>query len=116
LLVTLSSSSCADRTVDHFLHVAGVAEQERQVEDVEIVDHGAERADADAGELIAPTWACSIASFSPPSCIEANIWTLSRPLVAFLELLAEALDDRHGRITFGVNVRSLKGELWCARR
>jgi len=30
----------------------------------------------------APTWACSIASFSPPSCIEAYIWMPSRPPVA----------------------------------
>jgi hypothetical protein len=30
----------------------------------------------------APTWACSIASFSTPSCIEAYIWMLSRSPVA----------------------------------
>jgi len=31
----------ADRAVDHLLHVRGVAEQERQIEYVEIVDHRA---------------------------------------------------------------------------
>src|SRR6266478_3989720 len=36
---------------------------------------------------MAPTWACSIASFSPPSCIAANICTLNRPLVAFSSFL-----------------------------
>ena len=41
----------ADRAVDHLLHVRGVAEQEGQVEHVEVVDHRAERADADAREL-----------------------------------------------------------------
>ena len=30
----------------------------------------------------APTWACSIISFSPPSCIDGYIWIDSRPLVA----------------------------------
>ena len=30
----------------------------------------------------APTCACSIISFSPPSCIDGYIWMLSRPLVA----------------------------------
>ena len=30
----------------------------------------------------APTWACSIISFSPPSCIEGYIWMLMRPWVA----------------------------------
>ena len=30
----------------------------------------------------APTCACSIISFSPPSCIDGYIWTLRRPLVA----------------------------------
>jgi len=31
----------------------------------------------------APTCACSIISFSPPSCIDGNIWIDRRPLVAF---------------------------------
>ena len=31
---------------------------------------------------IAPICVCSMVSFSPPSCIEGNIWTESRPLVA----------------------------------
>ena len=31
---------------------------------------------------IAPTWACSIISFSPPSTMFGNICSLSRPLVA----------------------------------
>src|SRR6516162_2563403 len=35
----------------------------------------------------APTCACSMASFSPPSCIEPNICTVSRPLVACLSFL-----------------------------
>ena len=30
----------------------------------------------------APTWACSIISFSPPSCIDGYIWIEIRPLVA----------------------------------
>ena len=42
---------------------------------------------------IAPTWVCSIISFSPPSCIAGNIWSLMRPLVAassFLPMLSIA--------------------------
>ena len=35
----------------------------------------------------APTWACSIISFSPPSCIEGNIWMLRRPWVAWSSFL-----------------------------
>ena len=35
----------------------------------------------------APTCACSIISFSPPSCIDGNIWIVMRPLVAFSSLL-----------------------------
>ncbi len=31
---------------------------------------------------IAPIWVCSMVSFSPPSCMDGNIWTESRPLVA----------------------------------
>ena len=31
---------------------------------------------------IAPTWVCSIISFSPPSTPPGNIWSLRRPLVA----------------------------------
>ena len=31
---------------------------------------------------IAPTWVCSIISFSPPSTLPGNIWNLMRPLVA----------------------------------
>ena len=38
----------ADRAVDHLLHVRVVAEHERQVEDVELGDQRAHRADADA--------------------------------------------------------------------
>jgi hypothetical protein len=30
----------------------------------------------------APTCACSIISFSPPSCMEGYIWMLMRPLLA----------------------------------
>ena len=37
----------ADRAVDHRLHMRGVAEQERQAEDVEVRDHRSERADTD---------------------------------------------------------------------
>jgi hypothetical protein len=40
-----------DVAVDHLLHMIGVPEQERQVEDVEIGNHRPERADADAGQL-----------------------------------------------------------------
>ena len=36
---------------------------------------------------IAPTCACSMASFSPPSCIDGYIWMESRPLVAFSSFL-----------------------------
>src|SRR5664279_6107984 len=36
---------------------------------------------------IAPTCACSIASFSPPSCIDGYIWMDRRPLVAFSSFL-----------------------------
>ena len=35
----------------------------------------------------APTCACSIISFSPPSCIDGKIWTLSRPSVACASFL-----------------------------
>jgi hypothetical protein len=41
----------------------------------------------------APTCACSIISFSPPSCIEGYIWMLMRPFVAASELLAHAHDS-----------------------
>ena len=41
----------ADRAVDHLLHVRGVAEHERQVEDVELRHDRAHGADADAGDL-----------------------------------------------------------------
>jgi hypothetical protein len=44
----------ADRTVDHLPHVRHVAEDEGHVEDVELVDDGADRADRDAGELQRP--------------------------------------------------------------
>ena len=35
----------------------------------------------------APTCACSIISFSPPSCIDGYIWMLMRPLVAVSSFL-----------------------------
>ena len=35
----------------------------------------------------APTCACSVISFSPPSCIDGNICSLYLPLVAFSSLL-----------------------------
>ncbi len=41
----------ADRSVDHFAHVRLVAEDERQVEHVHLVDHRAHRADRDARDL-----------------------------------------------------------------
>ena len=36
---------------------------------------------------IAPTWACSIISFSPPSGIDGYIWIEMRPLVAVSSFL-----------------------------
>ncbi len=42
---------------------------------------------------IAPTWVCSIISFSPPSTLLGNIWNLMRPLVAassFLPMFSTA--------------------------
>jgi len=41
----------ADRAVDHLPHVRLVAEDERHVEDVQLVDHRPERADRDARDL-----------------------------------------------------------------
>jgi hypothetical protein len=49
-LVTLSSSSWPIGPSMTF-HMSRVAKQKRQVEDVEVVDHRAQGADADPGEL-----------------------------------------------------------------
>ena len=101
----------ADRAVDHLLHVRVVAEHERQVEDVELRDDRAHRADADARDRSAPTCACSIISFSPPSCIDGYIWMLSRPLRRALELLAHAHDRLDRRIAERMHVGRLEHHL-----
>ena len=67
-------------------------------------------------KAMAPTCACSIASFSPPSCIDGYIWTLSRALGRGVELLAEVLDRGDGRIALGVHVGSLEHELVLRQR
>ena len=107
----------ADRAVDHLLHMRGVAEQERQVEDVEIVDHRPERADADAREL---RWRRPAPARSPPSRRRAAstgyICTLSRPLVAassFLPMFSTATDRR---IAVRVHVGCLQHELLLRQR
>ena len=39
-----------DLPVDHFAHVRGVAEQEWQIQHVQVVDHLSQRTDADPGQ------------------------------------------------------------------
>ena len=115
LLVTLSSSSWPIGAVDHLLHVRGVAEQERQVEHVEVVDHRAERADTDARHRD-----------------RADLGLLDRLLLAaelhggehlhaqpavgrLVELLAHVLHRDHGRIADRMDVRGLEHELLLRR-
>src|SRR5438105_1431707 len=50
-VVDLVEQFLADRPVDHLLHMCRIAEQIRQVEDVELIDDRAEGADADARDL-----------------------------------------------------------------
>jgi hypothetical protein len=47
----LAEQLLADRTVDHFPHMRFVAEHERQIEDVQLVDDRAHRTDRDARDL-----------------------------------------------------------------
>ena len=57
---------------------------------------------------MAPTCACSIASFSPPSCID-GIHLHAEPAVGRrFEFLAEIFDRDDGRIAGRMNVRRLE--------
>ncbi len=104
--------SLTDRTVDDLLHVLGVAEEERQVEDVEVGNDRPQRPDADPGELQG-----------------ADLRLLDRLLLAAelhrgihldadaaagrrFELLAHVLDRLDGRVALGVHVRGLQHRRW----
>ncbi len=58
----------------------------------------------------APTWACSIISFSPPSCIDGNIWIERRPLVAASSFLPMRLDGGDRRIAGRMHVGGLQDD------
>ena len=101
----------ADRAVDHLLHMRGVSEQERQVDDVERIDHRAKRADAD-----------------PRHCERADLGLLDRLLLAaelhggkhlhgeppvgrLVELLAKVFHRDDGGIAGRMDIRGLEHEL-----
>ncbi|MGC4005489.1 MAG: hypothetical protein QM811_21175 [Pirellulales bacterium] len=60
----------------------------------------------------APTWACSIISFSPPSCIGGKHLNAQAPVGRGVELLADLLDRLDGRIAERVHVGSLEHHAW----
>src|SRR6266852_2174334 len=106
----------SDRAVDHLLQVRGVAEQERQVEDVEIVDHRPERADADPRELNGADLGL-LDRFLLAAELHRAVHLHAQPSRGrVLELAAEAFHRRDGRITGRVHVGGLEHQLLLRER
>jgi len=105
----------ADRAVDHLLHVRGVAEQERQIEYVEIVDHRPDRADADAGKLDGADLRL-LDRFLFAAKLHGGVHLHAEPAVRRLfELLAEIFDGDDSRIAGRMDVRGFELRFASAR-
>ncbi len=101
----------ADIAVDHLLHMRGVAEQERQIEHVEIVDHRAERAARNAGELDGADLRL-LDGFLLAAELHRRVHLHAEPpLGRGFKLFAEAFDRGDRRIACGVDIRRLERQL-----
>jgi hypothetical protein len=93
-----------------------VAKQERQVEDVDVVYNGAERADADAGELKRPELRLLNNLLLAAQLHRRKHLHAEPALGRVIELLAEVLNGDDGRIALGVHVGGLQHRLRLGQR
>ncbi len=100
-----------DRAVYHLLHVRGIAEQKRQVENVEIIDHGPERADADARDLDGADLGLLDRLLFAAKLHRGEHLHAQPAIGRLFELLAEVLHRHHGWISGRMHVRRLEDEL-----
>jgi hypothetical protein len=93
----------------------GAAKQERQVEDIEVVDHRPQRADADPGELQGADLRL-LDRLLLAAELHRRIHLDAEPAAGCrFELFSHILDGLYGRVAFGVNVRRLEDGLLVGR-
>jgi hypothetical protein len=95
--------------------VLGAAKQERQVEDVEVVDDGPQRPDADPGELQGADLSL-LDRLLLPAQLHRRVHLDAEPTPGCrFELLPHVLDRLNRWIAFGMDVRCLQNQLLIRR-
>jgi hypothetical protein len=112
----LVEQALADRAVDHLVHVSDVAKQERQVEDVDVVDDWPQRADAAADHLDRAELGL-LDRLRLAAQLHRGVHLNGEPtLRRIIELLAEIFDGLDGWVAFRMHIGGLQHGLVGGQR